>query len=370
MRRAPFKPLLQQAVRLARRQQKAWLAVTTANVAAGKKAVKRAATSADERSRKAAAARQANPRPPLGTARLGPGRWEPSQLRESGNRLDAFRYLPASAPTPGLPLVVMLHGCRQTATDFALGTRMNAVAEERGFAVLYPQQAVSRQAQRCWRWFEPDARHGLAEADLIAAMVRREVARLALDSTRVYVAGLSAGAGMAALLALRHPDLFAAVALHSGPVLGAAQSALGGIRTMRRGAGVSLPVIDAAMAAPLALRDGVPALVLHGTDDKAVDVRNAAGLARQFAMLNGFGEVDADVRVVGAGTRREYQRHDYAVGKRLGLRVCLIPGLGHAWSGGDDAIAFHAAHGPQASRLAWQFFRGRRRLAAPAQLAD
>ena len=96
-----------------------------------------------------------------------------------------------------MPLVVMLHGCRQTALSFAQGSRMNQWADAAGFMVLYPQQSMARQVQRCWRWFQPDALHGGGEADLIAALVRSEVGRHGLDPTRVYIAGLSAGAGAA-----------------------------------------------------------------------------------------------------------------------------------------------------------------------------
>ncbi|WZB68490.1 PHB depolymerase family esterase [Achromobacter xylosoxidans] len=138
-----------------------------------------------------------------------PGRWPLEASRQfsdaHGRRLTFARYTPPAAPRQGMPLVVMLHGCRQTALAFARGSRMNQWADAGGFMVLYPQQSMTRQVQRCWRWFQPDALHGGAEADLIAALIRAEVARHGLDPQRVYIAGLSAGAGMAALVAMRHP---------------------------------------------------------------------------------------------------------------------------------------------------------------------
>src|SRR5690606_32636793 len=117
----------------------------------------------------------------------------------------------------------------------ALGSRMNRLADSKGFVVVYPQQTRRVQALRCWRWFQPDAAHGFAEADAIADLVRAVVMRHKLDASRVYVAGLSAGAGMAGLAALRHPQLFAAVAMHSGAILGEAHNPGEGVRAMRRG---------------------------------------------------------------------------------------------------------------------------------------
>jgi len=252
----------------------------------------------------------------------------------------------------------------------ALGTRMNLLAEDRGFVVLYPQQAISRQAQRCWRWFEPDAAHGLAEADLIAALIRSEADRLDVDRERIYVAGLSAGAGMAALVALRHADLVCAVALHSGVVLGEAQTVMGGLRTMRHGAGCHVPTIDTSLASAQALRDGMPAIIVHGAEDAAVSVRNGDELTQQFMALNGLTPESAQTVLVGTGTRRAYLRTDYRRDGKVRVRYCLVRRLGHAWSGGDPALKFHDANGPDATRLIWQFFKGQRHAVAAQTVAE
>src|SRR5690606_35571025 len=128
---------------------------------------------------------------------------------------------------------------------------------------------------RCWRWFQPDSAHGFAEADAIADLARVLVSRYKLDRRRVYIAGMSAGAGMAGLVAVRHPDVFAAVAMHSGPVLGAAQSAGEGVQTMRGGASLD----PANLVQPLVSRSGyfpgMPAIILHGQRDHVVTKRNA-----------------------------------------------------------------------------------------------
>ena len=239
-------------------------------------------------SRRAAARRGANASRDGASPSLGLGRWEASRQFTDGlgRRLAFARYIPPGVPRQGMPLVVMLHGCRQTALSFAQGSRMNQWADAAGFMVLYPQQSMARQVQRCWRWFQPDALHGGGEADLIAALVRSEVGRHGLDPTRVYIAGLSAGAGMAALVALRHPQLVAALAMHSGPVTGDAHRR--GPANHAPGRAQALRPLLESVANPAALRLGMPAIILQGQLDPAVAPRNARQLFDQFRLLNGL----------------------------------------------------------------------------------
>jgi poly(hydroxyalkanoate) depolymerase family esterase len=253
-----------------------------------------------------------------------------------------------------MPLVIMLHGCQQTPQEMAMGSRMNRLADAKGFVVAYPQQAKRVQAMRCWRWFQPDARHGLAEADAIADLAGAIVRKYRLDASRVYIAGLSAGAGMAGLVALRHPRVFAAAAMHSGAVLGAAQNAATGLRTMRQGstadpADLIKPLVDNSKPFP-----GLPVMILHGKRDHVVSVRNAAQLAHQFGSINGVSIPKESV--LAQGTHREYARQDFLKGKQVAVRVCLLKEVGHAWSGGDSKLKFNSKEGPGASVLIWQFF--------------
>lgn len=333
-------------------------------MATPKPARKRAA-SARKTAPKATAAPSA-PRLPAASS-LGGGRWEASRQFSdgAGRQLSFARYTPVSAARSGMPLVVMLHGCRQTSLAFARGTRMNQWADAGGFMVLYPQQSMTRQVQRCWRWFQPDDQHGGAEADLIAALIRTEVARHGLDPERVYVAGLSAGAGMAALVALRHPALVAAVAMHSGPVVGDAHSAASGISTMRRGSLKPLLPMLEGVANPDVFQLGMPALILQGQLDPAVAPRNAKQLFEQFRALNALRPEDVPMeRVLGLGTEKAYRRVDLQRGRKTVLRLCEITRLEHAWSGGDPAVKYHARGGPDASALIWRFFQGLRRAGA------
>ena len=160
----------------------------------------------------------------------------------AGTWKKSFFNLPAGQPLALRPLVVMLHGCKQTATDFAAATRMNQLAERKGFAVLYPQQSAAADANRCWHWYRRSTQQGYGDVELIAGMVEQVVRQQRLDLTRICVAGLSAGAGLATILALRHPHLFAAVGLHSAPVYGTSDSPMSGFQTMQQGASLGLRV--------------------------------------------------------------------------------------------------------------------------------
>ncbi|MGY6270372.1 extracellular catalytic domain type 1 short-chain-length polyhydroxyalkanoate depolymerase [Achromobacter denitrificans] len=331
--------------------------------AAPQAAKRRSAT----RRKAAVAARQAAKSAEPAAPSLGGGRWETArQFSDSrGQRLGFSRYTPVSAPRSGMPLVVMLHGCRQTSQAFARGSRMNQWADAGGFMVLYPQQSLARQVQRCWRWFQPDDAHGGAEADLIAALIRSESARFDLDPARIYVAGLSAGAGMAALVALRHPALVAAVAMHSGPVVGDAHNAAGGIATMRRGTLKPLLPLLERVSDPAVFRLGMPALILQGQLDPAVAPRNARQLFEQFRALNRLPPESTPIEhALGLGTEKAYRRVDMLRGQNTVLRLCEITRLEHAWSGGDAAVRYHARSGPDASALIWRFFQAQRRPAA------
>jgi len=281
-------------------------------------------------------------------------------------RLSYALYWPKHADLASLPLMVMLHGCQQTVQDFAAGSRMNRLADKEGFAVLYPQQSRTRQSHRCWRWFQPDDRGGCLEADALALLIRDVLAQQPiLDESRVYVAGLSAGAGMAALLALRHPETIAAVAMHSGPVVGDALDVRAGLRTMKQGATGEV----AALVAPFANTDNtirLPAMVLHGKEDAVVAPRNAQQLVEQFLHVNQLaGASPTSVKSMADGKTGAYRRTDYVRGRKTLVRWCELDHVGHAWSGGDEALKFNTRGGPDASVLIWRFVSAHRRTLAP-----
>lgn len=288
-------------------------------------------------------------------------------------RMLYWLYLPAAASPAPRPLVVMLHGCQQTATDFAIATRMNQLAERKGFAVLYPHQSATADAHRCWHWYQRSTQEGQGDVRLIAEMMAHVQARHGLDPTRTYVAGLSAGAGLANILALRYPGLVAAVGLHSAPVFGTTDSPMSAYRAMQHGSGAShRESVQAFSLATLAF-PGMPAILFHGARDSVVRRINMTQLTEQFAILNaGFITREAAVvrrypaRSTGRHPRHACESATWYAGRKPQLVACEIEHLGHAWSGGDGSVEFSAPEGPDATLMMWTFFAQHRRLAAPA----
>jgi len=278
-------------------------------------------------------------------------------------------YLP-SAPAPaaaGRPLLVMLHGCEQNAADFAAGTRMNQLAGEQGYAVLYPEQSLQAHAHRCWKWYDPATQRGGGDIDLIARMIHKVVDEHAVDRRRIYVCGISAGAAMAHILALTHPELIAAVGMHSGPVFGVSRSAMGAYGVMQRGSTNAV----AAITRVLVKNPGfpiMPAILMTGDDDKIVRPLNQVQLVGQFIQLNravNLTPLPPVVKQFGRTSKAQPRKNsmqirDFVAGKSVLIRTIHIERLGHAWSGGDDKLPFHAK-GPDAGKLMLAFFARHRR---------
>jgi len=278
-----------------------------------------------------------------------------------GDDAYAYRlYLPGTADRgavpPPLPLLVLLHGCQQDAADFAIGTAMNELAEQKKCIVLYPEQLSKANSMRCWNWFEPAHQDkGAGEPGMIAALTRQVLKRHNADPARVYIAGLSAGGAMAAVVAGLYPKLVAALGVHSGVPAGAAGDVISAFNAMRRGARR-----DTLASEP---GDAMPTIVFHGSADKTVHPDNgdqiadaalaamgAAGLALEKVQPSG--ESDAST-----GERRSAVRTIYgtADGKPWVEHWSVESGP-HAWSGGSEAGSFTDPLGPGASLAMLEFF--------------
>ncbi|MEO7431229.1 MAG: PHB depolymerase family esterase [Dokdonella sp.] len=249
-------------------------------------------------------------------------------------------------------LIVMLHGCTQDADDFAIGTRMNALAERGGFHVLYPIQSASANFNRCWQWFRAEDQHRDAgEPSIIADLTRKIVADHAIDPARVFVAGLSAGAAMAVILGRTYPDVFAAVGSHSGLPYGCADnvpSAMAAMSGQPRSTRSRPGNTSNDSAQPR------PGIAIHGNRDTTVVPANSDALVAQWA------KAYADRgRPLGAtavrGPTSDCSRFATANGEVL-IEQWTIPGAGHAWSGGDARGTYAVADGPDASQLMVDFF--------------
>ena len=167
--------------------------------------------------------------------------WQEYMYKDGNGGHPYFVYTPTTYDVgTAVPLVVMLHGCTQTADDFAAGTGMNQLAERYGFIVLYPQQTRASNLTLCWNWFKPAHqfrdRGEPASIVHIVETIREDTSRWTIDSSRIYVAGASAGAGMAVILGATYPDVFAAIGVHSGVEYQAVTNIIGGLKVIRRGA--------------------------------------------------------------------------------------------------------------------------------------
>src|SRR4051812_12544465 len=183
-----------------------------------------------------------------------------------------FVYAPPDPdPATRAPLVVMLHGCTQTAASFSAGSLMNRAADRHGFVVAYPEQSREENPSCCWNWFSSShqARGGGEPASIAGATrtVAEAVDRWTIDPARVFVAGMSAGGAMAAVMAATYPDLFAAVAIHSGLAYGSARSLPSATQAMRAGGPDPEAQGDLAFAAMGDAARVVPAIVVHRTAD-------------------------------------------------------------------------------------------------------
>lgn len=248
-----------------------------------------------------------------------------------------------------LPLLVMLHGCGQDAHGFAASTRMNSIAARERFLVLYPEQDRLANANGCWNWFDTDSGRAHGEAALILKAIDQVCTLYRVDRTRIAVAGLSAGASMAALLASHHPDRFKAVVMHSGIPPGTAHSAasaLGAMRGLRLTAALREPPAQPGHLLPALL-------VIHGGADKVVSVKNGHAAVQVWAQA--CGALAGSPRSVQRGQRYPMTVTDFRVGTRTAARLVEVGQLAHAWSGGAARLPYGDSAGPDASRLAWAF---------------
>jgi poly(hydroxyalkanoate) depolymerase family esterase len=323
-----------------------------------------------------AAGRPPNPRawPPVAVQDVqadSPGGTWTAHTYGDGDRARRFYvYTPSNLAAASVPLVVMLHGCTQTPAAFSSATLMNRAAERHGLVVLYPEQGGGDNPQRCWNWFLPphQARDG-GEPAFIAGATRTVIGSTTwnIDPRRVFVVGLSAGGAMAAVMAATYPDLFAALAVHSGLAYGSARTLREAHAALAGGGGDPAAQGRAAHAAMSCFARLVPTIVIHGTADATVRPVNGAQVVEQWMTTNRLasrGTYVADVRTPSTTARgcveggHHYARHRWLDCRgRLVQEYLVVEGLGHAWSGGAHSGSYCDPRGPCASEAIWSFFR-------------
>jgi poly(hydroxyalkanoate) depolymerase family esterase len=281
---------------------------------------------------------------------VGAGRFIWCIYKDDQNSLKYKLYLPAcyAASSEPLPLIVMLHGCTQDPDDFAIGTRMNELAEQYAFVVAYPQQPVDANSSKCWNWFRPqDQLRDGGEPKLIAGMTRAIISNYRIDARKVFVAGMSAGGAMALIMGRTHPEVYAAVAVHSGLPYQCANNVVSALTVMKKS--------EAARSVRHASKVNTPIIVFHGDRDGTVEQGNGVGIIRQA--IAQWSDDLSNHCVSESKGGRAYTRNVYrdARGKEA-LEICTIHGGGHLWSGGNAHGSYTDALGPNASEQFVRFF--------------
>jgi len=283
----------------------------------------------------------------------GAGRYISGSFSNASGSRSFKLYIPSRGSDEPSPLIVMLHGCTQTADDFAAGTRMNFAAELRGCFVVYPEQPQAANASKCWNWFRSsDQARDHGEPALIAGITRQIMRQHNIDPQRVYVAGLSAGGAAAAIMGETYPDLYAAVGVHSGIACGSARDLPSAFAAMRGQAGI------ARADAPRADRRLMPTIVFHGDLDRTVHPSNGARVIARATADNQFRETSVRKSTASGQYSHSVQRD--AEGRAV-LELWELHGAGHAWSGGSPAGSYTSPAGPNATEEMLRFFLEHRR---------
>lgn len=296
-----------------------------------------------------------------------PGSWTYGSYKNSYGSRDYYLYLPKKSAGKPLPLMVMLHGCTQSATQFALETGMNWTAEKYGFAVLYPEQGYADNIWKCWNWFKPENQsRNRGEPSIVLGMMNEVSKHVPIDTHHVYIAGISSGAAMAANMLACHSDIFAGAGIASGLQFEAAMSEAEGHDVMVKGS-----PRDPRQTAGMAVKCTGPGakmaavIAIYGTSDTTVNPINTTQVIEQFSAMNdllddGQLNLSQNDRVIAAREDQvpngyHYRTELYGGMGAVHLAKVSVGGMAHAWSGALSPGQFADMSGPNASEMIWLF---------------
>ncbi len=261
-------------------------------------------------------------------------------------------------------LLVLLHGCTQDAANIARGSRMDAVAESHGFMVLYPEQPEAFNPKTCWNWFETAHQHrDGGEPAIIASMIEDVLAEYPADPARVHIAGISAGAAMAGLVAVAYPERFATLASLSGVAWCAASNMMRALTVMANGAGADVPSPSSVIAGMGRHPYALPTMVLHGGADAVVSRKNFEETVGQWCGVHHQLRARAKQpplieHMLPAAVENGYMVHRTEWRDDDGAPMVvsvLVDELGHALSGGSPEGTFTDMRGPDTAALIASF---------------
>lgn len=296
-----------------------------------------------------------------------PGKWTQATFRNSYGSRDYYLYTPKKFAGQPLPLIVMLHGCAQSAPQFALESGMNWTAEKYGFAVLYPEQGYQDNIWRCWNWFKPEnqTRNG-GELGIVLGMMNEISKRIPIDKHHVYVAGISSGAAMAANMLACHSDIFAGAGIASGLEFQAATTEAEAHEVMSSGS--THDIRQSAAAAVKCTGPGAKVsavLAIYGTEDTTVNPVNSTRIIQQFTAMNDIlddgqlNQTQTDRVIVARDDQvpngYKYRTEFYGGNGAIHLGKVTVSGMGHAWSGATTPAQFADTRGPSAAEMIWLF---------------
>lgn len=267
-------------------------------------------------------ASMANPMAGGGNAKLQPVTGFGSNL----GALQMFAYVPESLPASPA-MVVVLHGCTQSAAGYAVGAGWDMLAEHYGFVLVCPQQPSANNPKSCFNWFQPgDTTRDSGEALSIREMVERAATDHNVDRSRIFVTGLSAGGAMAAVMLATYPEVFAGGGIVAGLPYGAAANVQQALQAMFQGdtrpAGWWGDLVRAASPH----RGPWPRLsIWHGSSDGTVKPGNARELVKQWTDVHGLPAIPTEQAVVDDHPREVWRD---AAGREI-VESFTIAGMGH-----------------------------------------
>jgi poly(hydroxyalkanoate) depolymerase family esterase len=296
-----------------------------------------------------------------GAASSGQGQSFSGTYNGSGGSRSYKGYVPSTYKEgTAMPLLVVLHGCTQTADVMRQLTRFDQLAEAKGFIVVFPEQSSSANQQTCWNFFQDAQIHrGSGEPALIAGITQYVQQHYTVDTKRTYVTGLSAGGAMASVMGATYPDIYAAIGVGSGCEYDAS-AACAGYQSSD-----PTTAAKAAFQAMGSYARAMPVIAFQGDKDTTVPPVNADQLVQQWQMTAAMAAGNAGAPLSGPASTEDGQvpngrsytvkYYDDAAGNGL-VEYWTVHGMSHAWSGGCSCEQFSDPQGPDESAAMYAFF--------------